>query len=206
MNDLLENIPYPIAFDLSILDYLISDIDTPEKELVCNLLKRIKIKPLMPCISSYLYEYINKLSKVKQEIIKEFFLPYGLLVLKQHPKELELGEFYLRYGLLSRKKNGKKRASEIAQISLQGINLLATYDYNNIGKYAIRQRINTLNKRFKAIEIDIGSPEHILQILDYPQIVETIHKAQEKVFYEEVEKQNELKQIQKQANFILWGK
>ena len=34
----------------------------------------------------------------------------GLLILEQHPKELELGEFYLRYGLLPRKE--KKRADK----------------------------------------------------------------------------------------------
>ncbi|MDI6783429.1 MAG: PIN domain-containing protein [bacterium] len=151
-----------LYLDTSILNFLIAEDVPKEKNITQRLFEEIDAGKYEAYISSIVIAEVEEADEPLRERLSEVIRKHNLNILSVSWEAEELSEQYLKAGVIPRRYADDTR--HIASAVLHNLDVVVSWNFSHIVKVKTRLEINGINKLLGYKEIEIASPEEVIEV------------------------------------------
>lgn len=148
--------------DTTIFNFVFAEGDTEKKDITIKLFKDLPLIAEGTYISDEVIREISRAPEPRKSQLEELLKEVNPLLLEIDLEAEELAERYIKEGVIPERYRGD--ALHIAVAVINGIEAIVSWNFEHIVKLKTRVMVNGINRLLGYHEIEICSPEEVIEL------------------------------------------
>jgi predicted nucleic acid-binding protein len=148
--------------DTSVLNFFFAEDDIARRNITIKFFDQLHIIADQVCISDEVIREVRASSEPRRSQLEKLIEDIDPILLEVNTKADELSDRYIKEGIIPERFGSD--AIHLAVATVNGIDVVISWNFKHIVKLKTRVMVNSVNRLMDYREIEICSPEEVIEI------------------------------------------